>query len=153
MSKSEIAQQIDEGINEGLDLQEISWCETYLRTASIRQACKESLMDLSSAKDMLRKPAVQAYIISKSLAYKGINEGNLNRADLRKILNNIAQDPTTPPELRISAVSKLNAMQEFDLEHKAEMETEETDEIKITSEEAEKMLKMMREGKFKEEED
>ncbi len=151
MSKSEVARQIDDGINEGLDLQEISWCETFLRTASIRQACKEALMDYTTAKDMMSKPSVQVYLMAKAEAYKGVNDNTLTRNDLKKILNTIAQDPTTSPDLRINAVSKLTSMLEFDIEHKEAVESEESEEIKITSEEAEKLLKMMREKKFEEE--
>ena len=147
MSKNYISQQIDEGLNEGLDLQEISWCETYLRTASIRQACKEALLDMHSAKDMLKKPVVQRYIMDKCMMYKNQDDGKLSRDDLKKILNSIAQDPTTSPELRLNAVSKLNQMLEFDTEHKQEMIEDNVEEIKITAEEAEAMLKMMRDKK------
>ena len=144
MNKNEVASQIDEGINEGLDLQEISWCETYLRTASIRQACKEALLDLRSAKKMLDKPIVQQYIIAKSAVYRGVNDSTLTRADLKKILNNIASDATTPPELRINAVSKLNAMLEFDTEHKEEIIDDEVEEIKLTADEADAILRKIR---------
>lgn len=144
MNKGEVANQIDEGINEGLDLQEISWCETFLRTASIRQACKEALLSLSDAMDMLKKPIIQKYILAKSVMYKDMGSGELSRSDLKKILNNIAQDATTPPELRISAVSKLNAMLEFDAEHKDEAITDEVEEIKVTAEEAEELLRKIR---------
>ena len=148
MSKYDVAKQIDEGVNEGLDLQEISWCETYLRTASIRQACKEALLDVDSAKRMLNKPVVQSYIMNKSLAYKNLKDESLSREDLKKILNNIAQDPTTNPELRLNAVSKLNAMLEFDASHKDELlEVEEEDDIKLTVEEAEHLLNKKEEMK------
>lgn len=145
--KNEVALQIDEGISGGLSLQEISWCETYLRTASIRQACKEALLDLSTAKKMLDKPIVQAYIMSKASMYKAEGENNLTRSDLKKILNNIASDPTTPPDLRLNAVAKLNSMLEFDAEHREQVIDEDTEEIKITAQEAEEMLKMMRDKK------
>lgn len=142
--KNEVALQIDEGISGGLSLQEISWCETYLRTASIRQACKEALLDLSTAKKMLDKPIVQAYIMSKASMYKAEGENNLTRGDLKKILNNIASDPTTPPDLRLNAVAKLNSMLEFDTEHREQVIDDDVEEIKITAQEAEEMLKMMR---------
>lgn len=145
--KNEVASMIDEGISEGLNLQEVSWCETYLRTASIRQACKEALLDVSSAKKMLEKPIVQAYIMQKTIMYKNANDNKLNREDLKKILNNIAQDPTTSPDLRINAVSKLNSMMEFDAMNKEMIIDDEVDEIKVTAEEAEQMLKMMRDKK------
>lgn len=144
MSKLEVAKQIDAGINEGLNLQEISWCETYLRTASIRQACKEALIDLSSAKKMLDKPIVQAYILSKATMYKGSEDNTLTRSDLKKILNNIASDATTPPELRLNAISKLNFMLEFDSEHKDQIIDDNQEEIKLTADEAEEMLRKMR---------
>lgn len=144
MSKNEIASQIDEGLKEGLDFQEISWCETFLRTASVRQACKEALLDLSRVRDMLEKPIVQQYIIAKSALYKNVDNNTLTRADLKKILNSIASDATTPPELRINAVSKLNSMLEFDAEHKEEIIDDETEEIKLTADEAEEMLRKIR---------
>ena len=144
MNKNEVASQIDEGINEGLDLQEISWCETYLRTASVRQACKEALLDLRSAKKMLEKPIVQQYIIAKSAVYRGVNDSTLTRDDLKKILNSIASDATTTPELRINAVSKLNAMLEFDAEHKEEILEDDVEEIKLTADEADAILRKIR---------
>lgn len=144
MNKNEVASQIDEGISEGLDLQEISWCETYLRTASIRQACKEALLDLRNAKKMLEKPIVQQYIIAKSAVYRGVNNSTLTRADLKKILNSIASDATTPPELRINAVSKLNSMLEFDADHKEEIIDDEVEEIKLTADEADAILRKIR---------
>ena len=143
--KNEVASLIDEGISEGLNLQEVSWCETYLRTASIRQACKEALIDLTTAKKMTQKPIVQAYIMAKASMYKKDGENALSRSDLKKMLNNLASDPTTPPDLRLNAISKLNSMLEFDAEHKEEIIDEETEEIKLTAEEADEMLKRMRE--------
>lgn len=145
MIKNEIAQQIDEGIHNGLNLQEISWCETFLRTASIRQACKEALIDLDTAGQMTSKPEVQRYILSKTLAYKN-ESAKLDRTDLKKILNVIAQDPTTNPDLRIRAVSKLDEMLSWDLEHKGELleNSEEVEDIKLTAEEADEMLRQMR---------
>lgn len=147
MNKNEVATQIDSGINEGLDLQEISWCETYLRTASVRQACKESLLDLRNAKKMLEKPLVQAYITAKASNYRGVTDNSLTREDLKKILNNIASDATTSPELRINAVSKLSAMLEFDATHKESVIEEEAEDIKLTAEEADEMLKRIRKEK------
>ena len=149
MNKYDVANIIDEGVNGGLDLQEVSWCETFLKTASIRQACKESLLDVSSAKRMLSKPTVQAYIMAKAEAYKGIDDnGNLSRDDLKKILNTIAKDPTTEPELRLRAVTNLNSMLEFDTAHKDDLlNAEEEEEIKLTAEEAEYLLGKMDEMK------
>ncbi len=144
MGKGEVSVQIDDGLSEGLDLQEISWCETFLRTASIRQACKEALLDVGSAKKMLEKPIVQAYIMQKTIMYKNANDAKLNREDLKKILNNIAQDPTTSPDLRINAVSKLNSMMEFDAMNKEVVIDEEVDEIKLTAEEADAILRKIR---------
>lgn len=144
MGKGEVAIQVDEGMSEGLDLQEISWCETFLRTASIRQACKEALLDIHSAKDMLDKPIVQSYILQKTIMYKNANDNKLTREDLKKILNSIAQDPTTSPELRISAVSKLNAMLEFDSVNNESVINEESEEIKLTAEEADEILRKIR---------
>ena len=145
---NEIAEQIKEGMTEGLSLQEISWCETFLRTASIRQACKEALMDLHSAMDMLDKPLIKQYILEKSLTYKNKEDGGLDRGDLKKILNAIAQDPTTSPTLRLEAVSKLNSMLEFDLNNKESIiDAEEPEEIKLTAEEADEMLRKIRKEK------
>ena len=152
MSRNDVATQIEDGINEGLDLQEISWCETFLKTASIRQACKESLLDVSHAKEMLNRPIVGQYLITKAEAYKNANKDSLSREDLKRILNNIAQDPTTNPELRLNAISKLNSMLEFDTEHMNEFVDEaETEDIKLTAEEADAMLKQIRNNKSKEE--
>ena len=72
------------------------------------------------------------------------NDAKLNREDLKKILNNIAQDPTTSPDLRINAVSKLNSMMEFDAMNKEVVIDEEVEEIKLTAEEADALLRKIR---------
>lgn len=151
MKKNEVAKIIDDGLSEGMSFQEISWCETFLRTASVRQACKEALLDLRSSREMLQKPIVKRYIISKSQMYKN-DDSLLTREDIKKVLNNIAQDPTTPPDLRVKTIIKLNDMMEFDTEHKEELVSTDDgnlEEIKITSDEAEELLRKIREDKTK----
>lgn len=147
----EVVTIINEGIDEGLSFQEISWCETYLKTASVRQACSESAMTLGEAKRMLEKQNVRNYLFNKAQSYKvDLENQNTTREDLKDILKRIASDPTTKASERIQAISKLNDMFQFetinrDVINASETEPEEnTENISISSDEAEELLKVMR---------
>ena len=142
---------INEGIDSGLSFQEISWCETYLKSASVRQACSESAMTLGEAKRMLEKEVVRNYLYIKAQEYRvELETQTTSREDLKNILKKIASDPTTKPSEKIQAISKLNDMFQFetinrDIINNNEEDTIDTlDNIKISSDEAEKLLKEMR---------
>lgn len=142
---------INDGIDGGLSFQEISWCETYLKTASVRQACSEAAMSLSEAKKMLCREVVKNYLYNKAQEYKiDLETQTTTREDLKNILKKIAADPTTKTAERIQAISKLNDMFQFetinrDIINNNEEDTIDTlENIKISSDEAEKLLKEMR---------
>jgi tRNA C32,U32 (ribose-2'-O)-methylase TrmJ len=142
---------INDGIDGGLSFQEISWCETYLKTASVKQACTESAMSLSEANKMLCKEVVKNYLYNKAQKYKvDLETQTTTREDLKNILKRIASDPTTKTIERIQAISKLNDMFQFetinrDIINNNEEDTIDTlENIKISSDEAEKLLKEMR---------
>ena len=148
--KKEISTQVKEGLKEGLNLQEISWCETYLRTLSIKQACTESGLRIREASEMLQKPAVIEYIMNRSDQYRQALEiekqDKLTRDELAKVLQGIILSPIAKEEVKLQAITRLNAMMEFDKANNItpEDEQEEAAQIKISAEEAEKMLAQMR---------
>lgn len=141
---------INEGIDEGLSFQEISWCETYLKTASVRQACTESAMTLGEAKRMLEKPNVKVYLYNKAQSYRAdLENQSTSREDLKEVLKRIASDPTTKVAERIQAISKLNDMFQFEtvnrnIINEASEDIEDVENISISSDEAEELLKAMR---------
>ena len=141
---------INEGIDEGLSFQEISWCETYLKTASVRQACTESAMTLGEAKRMLEKPNVKVYLYNKAQSYRAdLENQSTSREDLKEVLKRIASDPTTKVAERIQAISKLNDMFQFEtvnrnIINESSEDIEDVENISISSDEAEELLKAMR---------
>lgn len=141
---------INEGIDEGLSFQEISWCETYLKTASVRQACTESAMTLGEAKRMLEKPNVKVYLYNKAQSYRtDLENQSTSREDLKEVLKRIASDPTTKVAERIQAISKLNDMFQFEtvnrnIINESSEDIEDVENISISSDEAEELLKAMR---------
>lgn len=150
VNKNEISTQVKEGMKEGLNLQEISWCETYLRTLSISQACKESGLKLKEAQEITQKTSVIQYIMIRSDQYRKSlekdREEELNREKIAKILSDMILNPMTKDEIRLSALSKLNEMRQFDKtnEIKGQGSDEESSKIKITAEEADKILEEIR---------
>lgn len=150
-NKTEISTQIKEGMKEGLNLQEISWCETYLRTLSIKQACTESGLKVNEANQMLLKESVVSYIMMRSDQYRQAlkieKEQELDRDKISKVLTNMILDPLTNPELKLRAISQLNGMKEFDKKENIESEDENQKvvEPKLNADEAEDLLKIIRE--------
>lgn len=149
--KNEISTQVKEGMKEGLNLQEISWCETYLRTLSIKQACTESGLRIREANEMLERPVVIQYIMNRSDQYRQALEiekqEKLTRDQIKSVLQSIILNPLTKEENKLQAISKLNAMMEFDKTNKISPEEEGSEEsanIKMSAEEAEKLLSQMR---------
>ena len=136
-------------MKEGLNLQEISWCETYLRTLSIKQACSESGIRIKEASIMLEKPIVKQYIMFRSdqhrQALQREKEEELTRDKISKVLENLILDPLTPVDARLRAISQLNSMKEFDKKENVKPE-EDQEEVKpkLSGEEAEALLKKMR---------
>ena len=149
--KNEISTQVKEGMKEGLNLQEISWCETYLRTLSIKQACSESGLRIREASEMLERPVVVQYIMNRSDQYRQALEiekqEKLTRDQIAKVLQGIIMNPLTKEEVKLQAIGKLNAMMEFDKTNKISPEDEGSEEsanMKMSAEEAEKLLNQMR---------
>ena len=153
--KKEISTQVKEGLKEGLNLQEISWCETYLRTLSIKQSCTESGLRIREASEMLQKPVVIEYIMNRSDQYRKALEiekqEKLTRDELAKVLQGIILNPLAKEEVKLQAITRLNAMMEFDKANNVvpEDEQEEAVPLKMSAEEAEKMLAQMRLGNKK----
>lgn len=136
-------------MKEGLNLQEISWCETYLRTLSIKQACTESGIRIKEASIMLDKPIVKQYIMVRSdqhrKALEREKEEELSRDKIAKVLENLILDPLTPVDARLRAISQLNSMKEFDKKENIKPEDEQEEvKPKLSGEEAEALLKKMR---------
>ena len=138
--KNEISTQVKLGMKEGLNLQEISWCETYLRTLSIKQACSESGLRINGAKEMLTKGVVTEYIINRSDQYRQAlekdKEGELTREKISNVLETIILDPLSTVDNRLRAIGQLNSIKEFDTkEGKKTGEIENEVKPKISAEE------------------
>lgn len=152
--RGQISTQVKEAMKEGLDLQEISWCETYLKTLSIKQACSESGLRIDQAHEMLKKESVKTYIMQRSDQYRQALESDkkkeLTRDNISNVLETIISDPLTPVEMRLRAITQLNSMKEFDKRNdiKDAEEGREEVEIEISAEEAEKLLAELRTKKY-----
>jgi hypothetical protein len=150
VNNTEISTQVKEGMKEGLNLQEISWCETYLRTLSIKQACSESGLKLKDAQEMLNKEVVIKYIITRSDQYRNALEREkseeLTRDKISKVLETIILDPLASLDNRLRAIGQLNSIKEFDRKEGIKPSDEEEEaKPKISAEEAEILLKKIRE--------
>lgn len=146
--KNEISTQVKEGMKDGLNLQEISWCETYLRTLSIKKACSESGLRINEAQEMLRKESVINYIMMRSDQYRASlereKEEELTRESLAKVLEGIILDPLANVEVKLRAIGQLNTMRQYDTDKNIVPEGEETKELTMSAEEAEALLQAMR---------
>lgn len=151
--KGEIAVSVRDWMKEGLNLQEISWCVTYLRTLSIKQACAESGIKINEASEMLNKPEVIKYIINLSQQYKEASEREreeeLTREKISKVLEDLILSATSPPEIRMRAIAQLNSMKEFDKRENIKSEAGVQDEQQpvLDADEAEALLAEMRKKK------
>lgn len=148
--KREISTEVKEAMKEGLNLQEISWCETYLRTLSIKQACTESGLRKEEASKMLQKESVNRYIMMRSNQHREASERErqeeLSREKIAGVLESMILDPLGNSEVKLRAISQLNSMREFDAKNNIVPDDEKktTVEPVLTAEEAELLLKAMK---------